>query len=1067
MTDSTKKLSNLTEHQDLSAENLLLSVIRSALTQKTEALQIPKTFSFHFNPRISQVYITLFQRGLKSIRWGSKQPTLEKTLKRIVWKLRQHHRFSEFSPQDSNRCRILFEVVTSESTCNPQKTTIINLGKHRLEPGIHGLKFIYKKQLFYYMPTDAVTNSLMTMNQVYNFLSKRTGIAKKTNKISERVKIMRSLPIDYSIIKSKAFITYKDSVLPLYRGYPVPVLLDKEALLSTFTASADWLVENMKSSGQFLYYYDGIVDSEIDFQHPNMKDPGYYNILRHSGGTITLLRAFELTGKERYLAAAQKSIDFFLSTLREHSYQNEFACYPFFNNKSKLGGAGIGLVSLIHYFRLSGDAQYRKYIDGLARHILSRVDSEGEMIGYFIHPRFHDGKEIYNPSEDEKKELFSFYYPGEALLGLALYIRYIDIHDEELKKSIVLKSQCALNFLVEKRPEKYGYMFQPLPSDGWLMQAIEEWVRIDGFNKRSYIDFVFNDAQAMIDHMYQEDNAPFPDYVGSFFYRYGEHAYPDGARCEGLMAAYYLAHHLGNNKKAEYYLRHLVKAARGLLFTLNTEQSCYAHIYPEKSINSFRFKLTRQWVRVDSVQHTACFYARLYPVIDNKLIDQIQYTPIKKVTGAKAHRQDQLNGFEKLSVLGKGGFSEVRLVRDKKEPTKRYALKQLKSSRNNYYRIIREVNALQLLNHYRSSVHLHLAKKIRNTIYLLLDYAEGGDLKNEVAMQGIFSEKKIKKLAEDILNEIEFAYSNQILHLDISYRNVVNNKGDYSLIDWGLCNQGPKVRTTVIKGNRIYLPPDMYMGTRTLSSEIYSLGCVLYYAATGKHLYNMTTKDPPLAQKVFMHFYFMPEFPVEVPAKIQYLLLRMLDKNPDTRASIREIHAILDANFTIPQYSYSFDPSATATDLTDTLGITKKMATDGIYHAQRQIGLFYERGQYVAQDLNKAFRWYEKAAEKDYAPALNRLARMHLKGKGTAKDTEKAYKLLYKAARQGHASSQYLLGTMFENGKGVKKDEQKARYCFTESAKNSYKKAHEKLKQYGVDIFADWHDWQDSSQEVT
>ena len=35
-----------------------------------------------------------------------------------------------------------------------------------------------------------------------------------------------------------------------------------------------------------------------------------------------------------------------------------------------------------------------------------------------------------------------------------------------------------------------------------------------------------------------------------------------------------------------------------------------------KALNSFRFKLTRQWVRVDSVQHASCFFARLIPIIE-------------------------------------------------------------------------------------------------------------------------------------------------------------------------------------------------------------------------------------------------------------------------------------------------------------------------------------------------------------------------------------------------------------------------------------------------------------------
>ena len=238
------------------------------------------------------------------------------------------------------------------------------------------------------------------------------------------------------------------------------------------------------------------------------------------------------------------------------------------------------------------------------------------MIGYFIHPNFFEGEEIIDPDEDVKKELFSFYYPGEALLGLALYLLYIPDIDDETYNLVVEKSKMALDFLIHERPRKYDYMFEPLPSDAWLMQAIEEWVKIDGFNDQAYIDFVFNDAQAMIDHMYQETNAPFFDYVGAFYYQYGEHAYPDGSRCEGLIAAYYLAKFLKDEQRANYLMEYILKSAKSLIYTYNTPESCYAHKKPYKSINSFRFKLTRQWVRVDSVQHAACFFSRLHNSMD-------------------------------------------------------------------------------------------------------------------------------------------------------------------------------------------------------------------------------------------------------------------------------------------------------------------------------------------------------------------------------------------------------------------------------------------------------------------
>ncbi|MCF6203820.1 MAG: protein containing Six-hairpin glycosidase-like domain protein [Methylococcaceae bacterium] len=565
-----------------------------------------------FDPDFSQIYITFFQEGIKPLRWGARRKNIETSIQRIAIKLKENPRLSEFSLDDPNQCRILFEMVVSHSPCNIRNLTTQHISENRFEPGVNGLKFDFEGVPRFFMPTDAITNSIMSVNQLLNHLSKKTGHSKRTNKISERVELMRREPIKYTFIKSIACVSYKEKAISLYRGYPDPLIFDKQVMYETLLKSIDWLVENMREDGRFLYFYDGIKDSQVDLDHPKMVDPLYNNILRHSGGTITLLRGYELTKRDIYLKAAKKSLDFLLSTFKKHRVNNQYACYPFFNNKSKLGGAGIALVALMHYTMQTDDQYYRKQIDGLVRHLLSRVDKDGEMIGYYIHPKFYDGKEIVDPSDKMKKELFSFYYPGEALLGLALYYRHIKTIDKQLKIEIYNKSLKSLDFLVDVRPIKYDYMFDTLPADAWLMQAIEEWIKVDGFKKQNYIDFVFNDTQTLFDHMYTEENAPTPDYVGGFFYHYGDHVYHDASRNEGVIAAYNLAKYLGENELSEKIMGNMLKSAKGLMHTLHSPESTYAHQYPKKSINSFRFKLTRQWVRVDSVQHTACFYARLY-----------------------------------------------------------------------------------------------------------------------------------------------------------------------------------------------------------------------------------------------------------------------------------------------------------------------------------------------------------------------------------------------------------------------------------------------------------------------
>lgn len=598
----------------------LLTKIRNALATN-EQFVLDSSFYIKYNKNISQVYITLFQEGQASIRWGSKQESFEKTIARIIFKLKTNPSFYNFLVSDSSKCRIMFEMVMKEYPCNIRNlTTMVMDSPNRFEPGVNGLKYKYKDIPRYFMPTDGYTQSILNVNQLLNYLAKQCGVAKFTNKISERVHLMRREPIEYTFIESKAYITYEDKVLDLKRGYPLPIEFSKKSVLDKTIKSIDWLVENMNKDGSFLYFYDPYRNTIVDDMHPHMIDPLYNNILRHSGGTIALIRGYELSGNKLYLKKAKESLGFFIQTLKEHKYKKKYACYPFFNKKSKLGGAGIGLVSLMHYYLQTGDKSYRKYMDGLARHLLSRIDKQGELIGYYIHPQVNNGKALVHVDDETKKKLFSFYYPGEALLGLALYYLHIKNIDKELKKDIREKCELALDFLVDIRPIKYAHMFDTLPADAWLMQAIEEWVKVDGLKKQSYIDFVFSDTKQMFDHMYKDENTlpTNKDYIGGFYYQYGDHVYHDASRCEGVVSAYYLAKYLEDTEKEKWIIEHMLLSAKGLMQTFHSKESTYCHIEPKKALHSFRFKLTRQWVRVDSVQHAACFFARLLPCINKK-----------------------------------------------------------------------------------------------------------------------------------------------------------------------------------------------------------------------------------------------------------------------------------------------------------------------------------------------------------------------------------------------------------------------------------------------------------------
>lgn len=602
-------------NQDFSAVNKVLQRVRKSLItgENLSITDLDLSDIINFDRAETLVYITLFQSGQKFIRYGSKRQDFQSTLNRDVEMLRKNKKFSDFDVSDEVKCRIMLEYVIDRHPVSPVKLNSVRFDNSRFEIGINGLELRKDGISYYYMPTDAITLSHMGLRSVLETLVRKTPIAKLSNSRSKRLEILsQSKDYEYYLFRSRAFITYKNDCIPLYRGNVRYTEFSYDVLYNQVIKSADWLLANMYDDGRFLYYYDCCDDTYKDHEHPTRPENNlYYNDLRHCGGIIALIRAYELTSDEKYIKAAKKAVDWSISISKSHDTQWGKGYYAFYNRKAKLGGTGVLLVAMMQYRSFTGDKSYDEYIKGYTRHVMSRVYKNGEILGYYIHPQFQNGQPLINMTDEERKETFSFYYPGEALLGLALFANNF-LDDEDLAKEVRKIGKKALDWIVDERPHIYADLFTALPSDAWLMQAIEEWCKDKDFQKQNYINFVFTDAATMVEKTYRHDDSPYIDYEGGYYYEYGDHYFPDGARSEGLIAAYYLAKYLNMNNLAEKLLNACKRVAMCQFHLFNDEINNYSHKNPERSLNSIRFKATRQWVRVDSIQHVSCFFARLY-----------------------------------------------------------------------------------------------------------------------------------------------------------------------------------------------------------------------------------------------------------------------------------------------------------------------------------------------------------------------------------------------------------------------------------------------------------------------
>lgn len=509
-------------------------------------------------------------------------------------------------------------------------------GENHFEIGIDGLVIsgVDKKPQFF-LPGDAYVRSIMAMGQLRDYMKRAFG-----------EEYLRQA--EFKRFRSESYLSGKKTWLRLYRGYPVVGAISKNKIEHAVELAIAHIQTTQEANGKFLYYYDSASDTRRDHEHPKRdlaKNP-YYNILRHCGGALTCIYYEKYSRQGKTLDNICRAIDYLIAQARVQDYGGRDGAYIYSEKKSKLGGTGIALYLLADYQVLTGDDRYRLWADRFAWHLLNQITASGEFIYYNIY--------LDKPvSEAENQDYFSFFYPGEAVCGLAKYLHLVDAENREI---FFEKLRKALEFLLVVRPKTRASEYSEVPSDGWLMMGIMELWDFEEMRDPIYADFVFSDAGQMIEHMYKVTDAPYPDYAGAFYYNFGDYPYADGARCEGLLGAYELAVKMGDREQVRQIWPALCLAAWAVMHLVNTEDAIYSAKNPAIALGGIRFKYTRQWFRIDTIQHVASFFAKMLPYWDS-----IESQPIEQTNTQYSQSYIQINRENSMRILKK--FDKNQLFR--------------------------------------------------------------------------------------------------------------------------------------------------------------------------------------------------------------------------------------------------------------------------------------------------------------------------------------------------------------------------------------------------------------------
>ncbi len=134
-----------------------------------------------------------------------------------------------------------------------------------------------------------------------------------------------------------------------------------------------------------------------------------------------------------------------------------------------------------------------------------------------------------------------------------------------------------------------------------------------------------------------------------------------------------------------------------------------------------------------------------------------------------------------------------------------------------------------------------------------------------------------------------------------------------------------------------------------------------------------------------------------------------------------------------------------AGDFKAAYNFTILLATQGNPDAKNLLGMMYELGKGVPQNLGKSITYYRQAAEQGNRYAQYNLAVSFDSGTGVPQNYREAVRWFRHAAKQGVSSAQYDLGVMLEQGRGTKTNFQEAARWYQKAAKQGHMQAQSNL----------------------
>uniref|UniRef100_A0AAQ4QUA4 MAP/microtubule affinity-regulating kinase 3 n=1 Tax=Gasterosteus aculeatus aculeatus TaxID=481459 RepID=A0AAQ4QUA4_GASAC len=252
--------------------------------------------------------------------------------------------------------------------------------------------------------------------------------------------------------------------------------------------------------------------------------------------------------------------------------------------------------------------------------------------------------------------------------------------------------------------------------------------------------------------------------------------------------------------------------------------------------------------------------------------------------------QPHIGNYRLLKTIGKGNFAKVKLARHILTG-REVAIKIIDKTQLNptsLQKLFREVRIMKTLNH-PNIVQLFEVIETEKTLYLIMEYASGGEVFDYLVAHGRMKEKEARAKFRQIVSAVHYCHLKNIVHRDLKAENLLlDADANIKIADFGFSNEfteGSKLDTFC--GSPPYAAPELFQGKKYDGPEvdIWSLGVILYTLVSGSLPFDgQNLKE--LRERVLRGKYRVPFY---MSTDCEGILRRFLVLNPAKRCSLDQI----------------------------------------------------------------------------------------------------------------------------------------------------------------------------------